>query len=108
MDTPTATAGQSKVRSVAVQATSIRIEFTKELDASTVHIGSVVLTRNDNVFENTYSVSVAPMNSKAILIQLPDNDAHNVTYRLELNTNNIVSVLDVSGRPVEPYRLEFR
>jgi len=108
MDTPTATAGQSKVRSVNVDATSIRIEFTKDLDASTVHIGSVILTRNDNIFVNAYSVSVAPMNSKAILIHLPDNAAHKVSYRLELNTDNVVSVLDMSGQAVEPYQLEFR
>jgi len=108
MDTPTAPAGQSKVRSVDVGATSIRVEFTRELDASTVHISSVTLTRSDNIVVDTYSVAIAELNSKAILIRMPDAASKDISYRLELNTGNVASVLDMSGRPVEPYRLEFR
>jgi len=107
MDTPAAATGQGKVLSVDVRATTIRVAFTRPLDASTVHPATVVLTRSDGIPVGRYSVLVPPVNARAVLIQLPD-DWHGSTYRLSLNAGDAVSILDLSGQPVEPYQLEFQ
>ncbi len=108
MNTPTAIEGQAKVGSVDFRPTSIRIAFTRSLDASTVHYGTVVLAGIDNTPVENYSVSVSPMNPRAIVIQFPASGLDDVVYRLSINTDENVSMLDLSGQAVEPYRMEFR
>jgi mono/diheme cytochrome c family protein len=108
MNTPSAAAGQSKVQAVQVGRSSIRVAFTQELDASTVHRGTVVLIRSDGVAVRDYTVSIAPMNARAVLLQLSDGALDGTVYRLALNSDDAVRLLDLSGHPVETYQMEFR
>lgn len=108
MNTPAAALGQAKVRSVDFHPTGIRIAFSRSLDAATVHYGTVVLTGIDNSPVENYVVLVAPMNPRAVVIQLPVSRPYDVVYRLSINSDETISVLDLSGQPVEPVRMEFR
>ena len=108
MNTPTAVSGQGEVQSIQVNSTTIRIAFTTQLDASTVHRGTVILTRSDGTAIDEYNVSIAPMNPRAILIHLPPKLADGMLYRLSLNSDEAISILDLSGQPVEAFRMEFR
>ena len=108
MNTTAAIEGQAKVVSVDFQPTGIRIAFTRSLDAASVHSGTVVLAGIDNVLVEDYSVSVSPMNPRAILIQFPVSGLDDVEYRLSINADQTVSILDLSGKAIEPYRMEFR
>ena len=108
MNTPAAALGQAKVRSVDFHPTGIRIAFSRSLDAATVHYGTVVLTGIDNSPVVNYVVSVAPMNPRVIVIRFPVSGLHDVDYRLSINSDDTVSMLDLSGQAVAPYRMEFR
>jgi len=96
------------VRSVDFQATRIRIAFTRPLNAATVHYGTVLLTRIDDVPVENYVVSVSPVNPRAVVIELSVNTLDDVLYQLSINSDVTVSMLDLAGQPVKPYRMEFR
>ena len=113
LDTPTAVAAQGKVRSVQVFDTTIRIAFTTELDASTVHIGTVAVSRAVGgplgpIAVTDYDVSVAPTNANTVLVKLPALASGNTLYRISINAGDDVSLLSRSGASVEAFQMETR
>lgn len=107
MNTPTSFTGQARVVSVSVQTGTIRLGFSRELDANTVHRGTVLLQCDPGEAQAGYEVAVAPSNPYAVLVRLPAG-IDGQSCRLGLNTSETVQLLDVSGNTVEPFRMEFK
>lgn len=108
MDTPPVASGPTQIQSINVTSAAIRIAFTGALDASTVHSGTVILTRSDGAPVGPYSVAVAAMNPRAIVVWLPNGKPNGAAYRLGLNADVTVSILDLNGFALQPYEMEFR
>lgn len=117
----TASSGVTKVLNVqsgtpdSGTAHVIRIIFSKDLDASTIHDTSVVVVKSsDDVFGNdddvqefNYRVSSSFTNRHALVIRIPITSEGNNWYRINVSPEGSARILDISGQPVEPYVLEL-
>jgi hypothetical protein len=104
-NTPSASSGMARVQSVNVTGNHVRILYTRELDANTVHRGSVRLTRTDGAPIAAFDVRVAASIPDLIVITLPGEASGN-EYRLSLGTGETDRILDLTGAAVEPLEME--
>jgi hypothetical protein len=101
-----ASSDMARVQSVNVTGNVVRVLYTRELDANTVHAGSVRLTRLNGAPVPVFDVRVAPSSPELIVITLPEAASGNA-YRLSLGTGETGQILDLTGAAVEPLEMEL-
>jgi len=121
MPTPNASqSGASKVIGATVSeaggAQIVRISTSNELDASSILPSSIQLVQSDDAqFDDGndkafYEFSVTPASGTAytLVIRIDNSTTRSGYFKLTLGESPVTNLLDLSGRTVEPFTLQFQ
>ena len=94
----------------------IRVLFSNDLDATTIHNTSIIVHRSsddvfgndDDIIEFGHIVMSSVANRRAIEIGIPYSRNSDNWYRVAISPEGSAIILDASGLPVQPYQVELR